>query len=376
MKEWNRNNEFNSFNSWKGLLYGKWYQAIVDWKDKKIKVPLAPIEASLDPIHACNLMCEHCNAHRYLEGDEKVANNLTRMSDNHIMDLVKYLADWGVLAVCYGGGGEPTLHTKLADALRYTKELGMESSIATNGTLFNDNLIKAMAETCRWVGVSIDASTSKTYKIGRKVDLFDKALTNIQALTEEAKQTKSKCDVAFKFLIFDYNQHEILDACKLAESIGVKDFHARPADFTHQGMGELQKRSDYDIPLILKQFEECQKLSSDDFRVFTVMHKFDENFLPKKDFTQCYGAPLTIQLCADGNVYHCVDQRHQKKYNLGNHYPNVANIAEFWGDEKHYNLTFKDTPRTCTTRCTFGRYCKQCEELFASDDDPMCWRFT
>ena len=69
MKEWNT--EFNSFNSWKGAFYFPWYEHIKKWKnDPKLKL-LPPIEASIDPIHACNLLCEHCNAHKYLVEDKK-----------------------------------------------------------------------------------------------------------------------------------------------------------------------------------------------------------------------------------------------------------------------------------------------------------------
>ena len=52
MKEWA--NEFNSFNSWKGLLYQEWYKRITVWhKSKSGGVLIAPVEVSLDPINSC-----------------------------------------------------------------------------------------------------------------------------------------------------------------------------------------------------------------------------------------------------------------------------------------------------------------------------------
>jgi MoaA/NifB/PqqE/SkfB family radical SAM enzyme len=298
------------------------------------------------------------------------------MTDEHLINLTKYLGKWGVHAVCYGGGGEPTMHSKLVDALYTCKESGMKASIATNGTLFTKDLIKAMSETCRWLGISVDAATSNTYKIGRKVDLFNKAITNIKELVEYNSSTNNKCDVAFKFLIFNYNQHEIYEACKLAKSLGVKDFHARPADYSHQGMGELAKEiGGYDIDLVREECEKCHELEDDNFHVYTIYHKFDNLFKPLKNFTQCYASPCCIQLCADGGIYLCPDQRFQENYKIGTHYPNVEGIKEVWGKEKHYNLVFKEGYKNCTTRCTFAPYCRQCEELFIKDTDPMCWEF-
>jgi len=190
------------------------------------------------------------------------------------------------------------------------------------------------------------------------------------------KQFKTPCDISYKFLIFNYNQHEIYDACKLAKKLGVRDFHARPADFTHQGMGELANRiGGYDIDLVKAQFEKCHELETENFHVFTVVHKFDRNFKPNKNFTHCYAAPCCIQLCADNNIYFCPDQRHQDAYKLGTHFPKLDGIKEAWGSEKHYQLVFETGKKMCSTRCTFSPYNKQCEELFIKETDPMCWRF-
>ena len=365
--EWNKRNEYNSFNSWKGLLYADWYKAIVKGEF------LPPIEASLDPIHACNLSCEHCNANRYIRGDTDLKDK--RMTDAHLDNLIDFLSKWGVKAICYGGGGEPTLHRYLAKALYRTKARGMEAAVATNGVLLNKELIRAMAQCCRWVGISVDAGTLQTYYQGKKQNSFDVVIDNIRALIKDIKETGSKCEVSYKFLIMPYNQDEISLACVLAKSIGVHDFHVRPADFRHQGMGELKKKNnEFNIENIKSHFESCHKIEDKDFRVFTVMHKFDENFAPRKDFSQCYAAPIVIQLCADGNVYFCVDQRHRPEYLLGTHYPDPANILNFWGSEKHKALVFNSTPKQCDTRCTFGTYCRQCERLFTGKD-PMHWKF-
>jgi MoaA/NifB/PqqE/SkfB family radical SAM enzyme len=358
VKEWSK--EYNSFNSWKGLLYSDWYKGI------KNRHFLPPLEASLDPIHSCNLECEHCNAYSYLsDGAGK------RMTDEHIINLVRFLGRWGVKAICFGGGGEPTLHTKLPEAIQETYIAGMEASVATNGTLFNDVLLEAL-KLCRWVGVSIDSATPETYRIGRKADMFHQAIQNLEKLA----RNPGKCDVAYKFLVMPYNQHEIYQACKLAKEIGVKDFHARPADYSHQGMGE-KKQSDnqFNIENIIEQFEKCHELEDENFRVFTVIHKFNGDFRPAKQFSQCYASPLCIQLCADGNAYLCPDQRQQEYYKLGEHYPDPNNILNFWGGSRHQHLVFDIGAQNCNTRCTYAPYNKQCEQLFINESDPMCWRF-
>ena len=372
-KEWN--NPFNSFNSWKGLLYSPWYQSIRDWKDGKIKAPMPPVEASLDPIQQCQLRCSHCNASRYLEHPPK--DKMIRIPDRQLFNLIKFLGEWGVKAICFGGGGEPSLHNKLGEALLWTREMGMEASIATNGINFNAGLIGVAIRSCRWIGVSVDSATSETYLKGRKKGLFNKTISNIEKLSYQAKKINTKCDISYKFLIFEYNQHEIFDACKLAKKLGVKDFHVRPADLSHQGMDEKYKgkAKSYDIPLIKKQFEECHKIENENFRVFTVVHKFNDNFVSEKNFENCVASPCCIQICPSGEIFLCPDQRYNNKYKLGEWYPNPEKILEFWGGKQHYNLVFKIGRKMCNTRCTFNPYMEQCEQLFISDKDSFCWKF-
>jgi cyclic pyranopterin phosphate synthase len=365
IKEWT--SPFNSFNSMKGLLYTDWYKAIREWQDGHRLAPLPPIEASIDPIHACNLMCRHCNAHRYLSDKSQYS----RMEDAHLIDLVRFLGQWGVKACCFAGGGEPTMHTKLSDALIACKFSGMEASVLTNGTLLTDELMRIMIHYCRWIGVSIDAACPLTYRIGRNVDLFNKAISNLREL---ARSANDKCDVSFKFLIFDYNQHEILDACRLAKRLGVRDFHARPADYSHQGMGDLAKKARYNINLVREQFDKCHELEDDNFHVYTVVHKFDTNLEQRKGFSQCYASPLCIQLCADGGIYLCPDQRLQKNYRIGIHHP-IEEICHAWGGKKHYDLVFRTGRDACTTRCTFGPYNNICEKLYIKGEDPFCKNF-
>ena len=221
---------------------------------------------------------------------------------------------------------------------------------------------------CRWVGVSVDAATPETYRKLKGEDEFETVIGNLIRATKKP----GKCDIGFKFLISSINQHEIYAACGLARDIGVRDFHVRPMDFHHQGMG-----SDLDGKLVNTQMEGCHSFETESFRVFTVTHKFNPDFTPKRNFSQCYGAPLLIQLCANGKVYFCVDQLHQEEYELGNHYPNPESILDFWGKEKHKHMVLEQgIPSICKTRCTFGVYCEQCEKLFVNEDDPMCQKFT
>jgi len=250
MIEWAEWDKFNSFNSWKGLLYADWYKGIAEGKI------FPPIEASIDPIHACNLDCKHCNAVRYRR------ENPQKMTDEHLFNLIDFLSEWGVKANCFGGGGEPTMHPGLSSALLYSKAKGMESSLSTNGTIMSDKLADAIIETCRWIGISVDAASGGTYEELKGTNLFGKVLDNIKKLVKLNEKDKS-CDINYKFLISPINQHEIYEACSIARDLGVRDFQARPMDYNHQGMGELRGVfGEFDMTSIRTQLEACHSFSN------------------------------------------------------------------------------------------------------------------
>ena len=371
--EWHRDDQFCSYNSWKCIFYEKWFRNIVDWyKTPDIQL-LPPIEASIDaaPNGACNLRCKWCNAYKYL-------NKAPAISDKKFYELHQFLLDWGVKAFCEGGLGEPTLRKNLGEVLLLIKKFNRQSSIATNGTLFNDELMDIATSCCRWVGVSVDASNAKTFEKTKGKNLFNKVINNISKLAKLSRNKKSNCDISYKFLVTPWNYKEIFEACKIAKSLGVRDFYARVADLGHQGLGENKLREyNYAVEEIKDLFAKCHSLRDNNFRVFTSVHKFNDDLKPRKNFRQCWAMPLLIQCCPDGNVYACVDQRIQEFYRLGSFLPQPSNILNFWGGEKHWNLTFKEGFKHCSCRCTFSFYCEVIEKLFIEEDkDRMCRWFT
>ncbi len=150
MKEWRKYFEFNSFNSWKGLLYADWYKAVLNGKFKP------PVEVSFDMIHACNLHCKHCNAGRYVHDYNLCMNR--KMPDNHVFNLINFLSDWGVEAFCFGGGGESTLHPMLGKAVELCTKREKPSALITNASCISNILAEQLIFNCRFIGCSVDAA--------------------------------------------------------------------------------------------------------------------------------------------------------------------------------------------------------------------------
>lgn len=360
IQEWGKNDSYNSFNNWKGLLYYKNYEKIV-----KKGALLPPIEARIDLTLRCNLNCTWCNSAKYRKnGDE--------LDFEFVRKLIDFLVMWGVKSICWAGGGEPTLYPYFTSILEYASEKGLKSGLLSNGTSKHYLVNEIIGKQTRWAGISVDAGTSKTYKRVKGIDLFQQVLDNLAIMVESSVN----CNIGYKFLISPSNQYDILSACEKAREIGVRDFIVRPMDTLHQGMvNHKTKLNEFDRYSIFSQFEECHKLATDDFHVYTIMHKFNPDFSHSKPFSQCYGAPLKIHIAPNADIYFCDDQFYQPEYCLGNCAKDPYHIFNIWANKKHLQLLHGNTPEKCKTRCCVNDYCIQCEKLFVNTDDPMCKDF-
>lgn len=423
-KEWTPRSKYNSFNSYKGLTYlDSHYKPIAKWwKGEKGIILPPPIELSLDPGHLCNFKCGHCNAQRYLiMHPEQVPEDKKLMTEEHLRKLIDSCAQWGVRGVCIGGGGEPLMNKNIWRMPEYIVSRGMSCSFATNGSLINEEIAEQMMN-CRWVGVSVDAGSKEVFnrvhgfentnlkkiesvrevfeKINGKSEedkelfekfskmiseeekgreennLFEKVINNLKLLVRKKKETGSKVDISYKFLIRPDNWQDLFKACQLAKEIGVRDFHARPADLERKDFDSAMELN-YNLEEIHKLFEKCHELDDENFRVFTVMHKYNPEFKVMHTFGNCVSSPLMLQACSDGNVYVCADHRIEPRFKLTSHFPNPEEIMKVWGSERHRELLKSICVNQECGRCTYGEYAKQIEDLALGmdQDDPMCLDF-
>jgi radical S-adenosyl methionine domain-containing protein 2 len=116
----------------------------------------------------CNFACKHCFAPSPA-GSELPLENAKRVLENA---RAFFNRQNGTLS---GGGridyagGEPLLYPHIYDVIKYTAELGMDSTITTNGSLIDQSVIEKL-ETLKvkQIGISVDSlSAAVNKKIGR-----------------------------------------------------------------------------------------------------------------------------------------------------------------------------------------------------------------
>ena len=367
--EWNKANTYSSFNSFKGLTYFDNYKKIMAWMRRETDYLPPPVEVNLDPFAECNNRCYFCVGQRYLRANRVEVGEMRSLPLDYMMRLVDFLAGWGVRGLCISGGGEPSLHPEIDQVIVRARARGMDVAFVTNMVRQDEWLAEALLA-CRWVAMSVNAPDATVYKRVMGTDHFHEVIDNIEHLAKLRQERHSKVDLCFKYLLLPENVHGIFDACNLAKSLGVQDFHVRPVDFEREDI-KGHKALRFDKALIEEQFEKCHEIETPEFRVFSVTHKFDSEFHVKHDFDRCLATPLVLPILTDGAAYICVDKKMESDFKLGDAFPNPEQILDWWGSEEHRSKIESVDVNRCS-RCTWSSYQKQIEAI---EGDTMCLAF-
>lgn len=123
---------------------------------------------------ACNLKCLHC-------GSTAGGRREAELSTGEALALCDDLKRAGCLGVALMGG-EPLLRKDFFSIARRVRELGMELSVITNGTLHSEEIFRGLKDlTPRAVAVSLDAASPELHDRIRGVPgSFDKSRAFIE----------------------------------------------------------------------------------------------------------------------------------------------------------------------------------------------------
>lgn len=111
-------------------------------------------------VKPCNMKCKFC----YATFDDMHVQQMTKES---ALVCIKKLKDSGVKKITFAGG-EPLLYKHLKICIRYSKSIGLTTSIITNGSLLNEIWLYEMMPHLDWIGLSIDSVDPNTLQsIGR-----------------------------------------------------------------------------------------------------------------------------------------------------------------------------------------------------------------
>lgn len=184
-----------------------------------------PIYAIFDITNRCNLSCLHCYSSEQRE-------DLATPDVYHVLDKL-FTAGVGIIDF---GGGEPLLRPDIFDILTYSKQLGLYTSISTNGTLLDEHCVRRLQTLgIDHVCISLDGAKPETHDYIRdKKGTYEKTISGINNCINAGITTQ------ISTVFMKSNINELRDMYSLLESLHVTGWYIY--DFVPAGRGkELQQ---------------------------------------------------------------------------------------------------------------------------------------
>lgn len=178
------------FEKYRGEGWEEEYKAYRDnWTrcPKEQKVLEYPILVDIELSSLCNLKCPMC----YTITDEFKKKVNAKLMDEALFKKIIDEIGGKVPAIRLSLRGEPTLHPKFIEFIKYSKEHGIkEVSFLTNGSKFDEEYFKqVMLAGADWITISIDG-TDEMYESIRKPLKFEDTLNKIKMIKRVKEEYK------------------------------------------------------------------------------------------------------------------------------------------------------------------------------------------
>ncbi len=173
-----------------------------------------PTYVQIEPVGQCNLRCEMCPIQFRRDGPPN--GPLAFMSWETFASLLSGFP--GLQRLHLQGLGEPMMHPRFFDMIRYASDRGITVTTNSNLTLLNKKRTRQLLDSgLKTIYFSIDGATPETYERIRKRAHFDRVVRNVERLIEMRAQAGSMTPtLQVVMVIMRQNLHELPELVEMA----------------------------------------------------------------------------------------------------------------------------------------------------------------
>jgi len=184
-----------------------------------------PIAISFEPTTSCNLRCPECPS-----GLRSFTRPTGMMEEALYKKTIDELAETLLYLIFYFQG-EPYLHPKFFELVKYAHDKGIYTATSTNAHYLTDERARRTVESgLDRLIISIDGTTQEVYQQYRIGGKLEKVLEGTKNIIKWKKKLGSKTPYTiFQFLVVKPNEHQIEEVKKLAEELGVDEVGLKTA---------------------------------------------------------------------------------------------------------------------------------------------------
>lgn len=178
-----------------------------------------PIAISIEPTTSCNLRCPECPS-----GLRSFTRPTGMLDDKLYKQVIDELSETLLYLIFYFQG-EPYLHPKFLDLVKYASKKRIYTATSTNAHYLTDtNAKKTIESGLDRMIISIDGTTQDVYEQYRVGGNLSKVIEGTKNIVRWKKELKSKTPhIIFQFLVVKPNEHQLEEVRKLAKEVGVDE---------------------------------------------------------------------------------------------------------------------------------------------------------
>lgn len=177
------------------------YRRMWDEAPRSMTFPAFPMNIDIEPNTTCDMLCPMCD--RTILVQKEQFNGKQVITVEEYRDLVDQCAEMGTFAIKFASLGEPLLHPKIGDLIRYSKDKGIEDMILnTNGTMLGRKAEEILDAGVDKVHISFDSPYADEYAKIRVGGNFQKNYENVVKFCELRNAKFPRVHVRVSMVVF------------------------------------------------------------------------------------------------------------------------------------------------------------------------------
>jgi len=313
----------------------------------------APVHIDMGLTKFCNTACIYCYA---------VVQNMTKgvmISREALLNYIEDCGKLGVRSIGFIGDGEPTLNPAVYDATVLAKQVGIDTSMATNGILLDMDRAHDLLRDMTFIRINLSAGEREGFRRVHQstAENFDLLMDKIRELVRIKKENNYQCTIGLQMVLIPECFDQVIPQAKLGAELGVDYFvikHCSDSEYKEIGINYEDYMSIEDV------LKKAETYSNDDYVVQVKWNKImaaGESDLYKNGYRKydvCHGTPFLLQISGNGKIYPCGPFFNKERFYMGDlHTDSFFDIVmgdRYW--EVHQDVVNSvDVHKDCAIGC-------------------------
>ena len=294
-----------------------------------------PVAVEVHPTAVCNHRCIHCS---YKERNESRVS----YSKETMEKLIDSLINMKIKAVYFSGGGEPTLYPDLVKYIKKMNAQGIEVSVITNGSYFENAGLIPIADMLNYIAVSVPGVDLETFQLITGSDKLEEVLS-LPKKIKEVHGVKSPV-IGARIVLTNKNYMYVEQFLKVMKE---REYDYAlfkiVRDYEDKGQG-LTEREETELKAEIMQLKDID----DNYTNIKYIFNFKE--LPEFN-NRCWinDLGLLANVSTDGGVYPNIVEIDKPEFCIGN--INEHSLEEIWNSKRHQEVKELSNQKWCSGVC-------------------------